>query len=195
MSPDDGLEARLADVPADSLSAQKVGQENLHTHTATPSQDADRAPLKVLAQGRSQAAQRPRLKHPGSLTLTKMLGAPVRKSTRAPERAPEAPAEASLPAGGASPQTHGAGWSHSDGSKEPGTKDTGKNGHQAAMPSRELGLTVQHPLSSSRRPSGLHAARHITPTGDTSGSAAEVSLSKCHKHCESSFVKHSNFAC
>ena len=52
-------------------------------------QHAEGAPLLALPQCRTQAGQRPRLKHPGNLNLTRKLGAPARKPARAPGRAAE----------------------------------------------------------------------------------------------------------
>ena len=98
MSSAHGIEGRhaLTEAEGQNASASGADQENMHSFKAGPSRDADRPPLKALPQGRSQPAQRPRAKPPGSLNLTKKLSAPVRETYRASEDALHRPSEALL---------------------------------------------------------------------------------------------------
>ena len=94
-----GMGARPAQPEAGALGLGKPqeDQENLNVHASAPSRDADRPPLQALPQARLPHVQRPRLKLPGSLNLTKKLGAPVRKASRASENATGKHSEAALP--------------------------------------------------------------------------------------------------
>ena len=96
-----GIEARGASCATSGLFADEYGaeQENQHSCLAAPGHDPDRQPLRALPLGRTQHAQRPRPKLPGSLNLTRKLPAPVRKAVTATENASHAPSEASLPGG------------------------------------------------------------------------------------------------
>ena len=93
-----GIEARGAPRATTGLNPGESGaeQENQHSCKAAPSHDPDRQPLRALPLGRTQYAQRPRPKLPGSLNLTRKLPAPVRKAVTTSENASHAPSEASL---------------------------------------------------------------------------------------------------
>jgi hypothetical protein len=99
MSSASGTGARPAQPETGALGLGKPheDQENLDSHASAPSRDADRPPLQALPQARLPPMQRPRLKLPGSLNLTKKLGPPARKAGRASEYATGEHSEAALP--------------------------------------------------------------------------------------------------
>ena len=167
------------------LSKHPADQSYASARTAALRQHADRA----LPEGRPQAAQRPRLRHPGNLNLTRKLGAPARKPARASERAPEPsllstqPMEASQAAEApemskgsrmdsqrSRPAARGA---CDSAEKAPMSKMTENSSQQSRPSSGEVELTRRPPLSSSR-PNQQHQPECLGSAARTVDSASEV---------------------
>ena len=168
------------------LSKNPADESYALTRIAALRQHADRA----LPEGRPQAAQRPRLKHPGNLNLTRKLGAPARRPARASERAPEpflmsteameasqaaeAP-EMSKGAGMGGQQSRPAARGACDSAGRPQMSKSTENSSQQSRPSSgEVELTRRPPLSSSSRPNQQQQPARLGFAGRSVDSASEV---------------------
>ena len=171
------------------LTKHPADQDCALAQTGALRQHADRAfALPALPQGRPQAGQRPRLKHPGNLNLTRKLGAPARKPARVSDRAPEpsllsteasqaakAP-EMSKGAGTGRQQSRPAVRGGCDSAGPPQISTVTESASQHSRPSSgEVELTRQPPLSSSSRPNQQQQPARLGSVQRTVDSTSEVS--------------------